>query len=65
MYIDVKEKLKCPICNKEQEDLYLYYGHLRLYHSHEELARFLAFGEQFDDKTLVDDDDQSRPSGMK
>lgn len=44
------KKVKCPICNREQ------YRHLRLFHSHEELAKFLAFGEKYNDKILVDDD---------
>ena len=53
---EADKKMRCPICYREQEDLYLYCKHLMLYHSHEELARFLAFGEKYKDKVSVDDD---------
>ena len=41
--------------NKKMKDLYLHYGHLRLFHSHEDLARFLAYGGKYD-QILVNND---------
>ena len=53
---ETNKKIKCPICDIDQEDLYLYHSHLRLFHSHEDLARFLAYGKKYNEKILVDDD---------